>query len=86
MNRFLAGLAVGIVGTAIVGVIIFMLMPVTAKGLTKDQQAIFDHTKVQCKSDAKSKGLGLLERRKYIANCVVEGLKEHPEMGPYDFD
>lgn len=86
MNRFFMGLGVGIVGTVIVGGIAFMLMPVSAKGLSKDQQAIFDHVKSQCKSDAKTKGLGLLERRKYVANCVMDGLKEHADLDPYDLD
>jgi len=86
MNRFFLGLGVGIVGTAIVGGIAFMLMPVSAKGLSKDDQAIFDHVKSQCKSDAKAKGLGLLERRKYVANCVMDGLKEHADLDPYGLD
>ena len=86
MNRFFTGLAVGIVGTAIVAIIVFMLIPVSAKGLSKDDQAIFDHVKSQCKSEAKDKGLGPLQRRKYVANCIVDGLKEHPEADPYDLD
>ncbi len=86
MNCFFAGLAVGIVGTAIVAVIAFTLIPVSAKGLTKDDQAIFNHVKSQCKSEAKEKNLGLLQRRKYVANCVMDGLKEHPDADPYDLD
>jgi hypothetical protein len=26
----------------------------------------------------------VLARRKYVGNCVSEGLKEHPEADPYD--
>ncbi len=86
MNRFLIGLVVGIVGTAIVGGIAFMLMPVSVKGLSPDMQAIYDHVKQQCKSEAKAKNLGLLQRRKYIADCVMDGLKEHPQADPFDLD
>jgi hypothetical protein len=86
MNRFFTGLAVGIVGTALVAVMVFMLTPISAKGLSKDSQAIFDHVKLQCKAEAKDKNLGFLQRRKYVANCVVDALKEHPEADPYDLD
>jgi hypothetical protein len=86
MNRFFAGLAVGIAGTAIVGGIAFMLVPVSARGLSKDTQAIYDHVKQGCKSEAKDKNLGFLQRRKYVANCVMDGLREHPEADPYDLD
>lgn len=86
MNRFFTGLAVGIVGTAIVGIVAFMLTPISAKGLSKDTQAIYDHVKLQCKSEAKDKNLGLLQRRKYIANCVVDALKDRPDADPYDLD
>jgi len=86
MNRFVSGLLVGIVATAIVAIIAYQLMPVSAKGLTKDEQAIFDHVKSQCKSEAKDKNLGVLARRKYVANCVMDGLKEHPDADPYDLD
>jgi len=86
MNRFFTGLAVGIAATIFVGGSIFFLMPVQAHGLSKDQQAIFDHTKLQCKDAAKAKNLGILERRKYVSNCVLEGLNGHPEMDPFDID
>jgi hypothetical protein len=86
MNRFFAGLAVGIVGTAIVAVIVFMLIPVSAKGLSKDTQAIYDHVKQECRSQAKDKNLGVLQRRKFIANCVMDGLTGHPEADPFDLD
>lgn len=86
MNRFLAGLAVGIVGTVLIGGGIFLLMPVQAHGLSKDQQAIFDHTKLQCKDTAKAKGLGVLDRRKFVANCVLEGLSGHPDIDALDID
>jgi hypothetical protein len=86
MNRFVSGLLVGIVATAIVAFIVYQLVPVSAKGLSKDDQAIFDHVKSQCKSEAKDKNLGVLARRKYVGNCVLEGLKEHPEADPYDLD
>ena len=86
MNRFVSGLLVGIVATAIVAVIAYELMPVSAKGLSKDDQAIFDHVKSNCKAEAKEKNLGVLARRKYVANCVMDGLKEHPEADPYDLD
>jgi len=86
MNRFFTGLAVGIVGTAIIGGIAFVIIPVSANGLSKDTRAIYDHVKLQCKTDAKDKDLGLLQRRKYVANCVMDALKERPEADPYDLD
>ena len=87
MNRsFLIGLVVGIVAMAIVWGIVYLLVPVSAKGLSKADQAVFDHVKSQCKSEAKAKGLGFLERRKYTANCIMDGLKGHPELDPYDLD
>ena len=86
MNRFFSGLAVGIVATAIVAVVVFMLIPVSAKGLSKDTQAIYDHVRLQCKSEAKAKNLGVLQRRKYVANCVMDALTGHPEADPFDLD
>ena len=86
MNRFYSGLAVGIVGTAIVAAIIFVMIPVSAKGLSKDTQAVYDHVKQQCKGEAKEKNLGVLQRRKYVANCVMDGLTGHPEADPFDLD
>jgi hypothetical protein len=86
MNRFFTGLGVGIVGTALVCGIAYLLVPISAKGLTKSDQAIFDHVKSQCKADAKAKGLGLLDRRKFVANCVMDGLREHADLDPYDLD
>jgi hypothetical protein len=43
MGRIFNRLGSGIVGTAIVGAIACALTPVSAKGLSKDAQAIFDH-------------------------------------------
>jgi hypothetical protein len=86
MNRFFSGLAIGIIGTAIVAVIVFMLIPISAKGLSKDTQAIYDHVKQQCKGEAKDKNLGLLQRRKYVAKCVMDALTGRPEADPFDLD
>jgi hypothetical protein len=88
MHRFLAGLFVGIIGTAAVGGAAFLLMPVTVGklSLSKEEQAVFDHTKLQCKSEAKAHSLGAIERRKYVANCVVDALWKHPDLDPYDLD
>jgi hypothetical protein len=63
-----------------------MLMPVSARGLSGDTQAIFDHVKEQCRTEAKEKNFNVLQRRKYVANCVMDGLREHPEADPYDLD
>jgi hypothetical protein len=86
MNKFYSGLAVGIIGTAIVGGVAFFLMPVQAHGLTKDQQAIFDYTKLKCKNDAKAKGFELLAKRKYVANCIMDDLQGHPDIDGFDID
>jgi hypothetical protein len=86
MNRFLTGLAVGIVGTVIVGGAAFLMMPVQAHGLSKADQAIFDYAKLRCKDDAKSKGLGVFDRRKFVANCVMDALKGHPDLDAFDID
>jgi hypothetical protein len=61
-------------------------VPLSARGLSKDLPAIFDHVKAQCEAEATDKNLGLLQRPKYVANCVTEALKEHPEADPYDLD
>ncbi len=35
---------------------------------------------VACKAEAKGKKVKWLSRRKYVNNCVTEGMKDHPNI------
>jgi hypothetical protein len=86
MPRFVAGLFASIFVMGLVSGTAFMATHAEAAQLTEAQKAIVKHTRSQCKDQAKAKGLGWLERRLFVANCVIEGLKDHPEIDPMDLD
>jgi len=86
MPRFITRSSTGILVTALLSGTAFLAMPAKAATLTEAQKAIVAHERAQCKDKAKTKGFGFLERRLFVAQCVIEGLKDHPEIDPYDLD
>ncbi|WP_246729444.1 hypothetical protein [Bradyrhizobium sp. BR2003] len=48
--------------------------------LTKAEKVALKQAVVACKAEAKGKKIKWLSRRKYVNQCVVAALKEHPSI------
>lgn len=53
---------------------------VEAAALTKAEKVALKQAIVACKAEAKGKKIKWLSRRKYVNQCVVAALKEHPSI------
>ena len=51
-----------------------------AAALTKAEKVALKQAVVACKAEAKGKKIKWLSRRKYVNQCVVAALKEHPSI------
>ncbi|WP_245003962.1 hypothetical protein [Bradyrhizobium liaoningense] len=51
-----------------------------AAALTKAEKVALKQAVVACKAEAKGKKIKWLSRRKYVNECVVTALKEHPSI------
>ncbi|OAF14914.1 hypothetical protein AYJ54_40785 [Bradyrhizobium centrolobii] len=51
-----------------------------AAALTKAEKVALKQAIVACKAEAKGKKIKWLSRRKYVNQCVVTALKEHPNI------
>ena len=51
-----------------------------AAALTKAEKVALKQAIVACKAEAKGKKIKWLSRRKYVNQCVVAALKEHPSI------
>jgi hypothetical protein len=57
------------------------LLPMTAEAkLTKAEKVALKEAVVACKAKAKGKKIKWLSQRKYVNQCVVAALKDHPSM------
>jgi hypothetical protein len=54
--------------------------PAEAARLTKAERVALKQAVVACKAEAKGKKIKWLSRRKYVKQCVLEALKEHPNI------
>jgi hypothetical protein len=63
--------AVGLVGGSVVA---------SAATLTPAERTALKHAISSCKSEAKGKKVPWLQRRKYVKGCVVEALKDKPNI------
>ncbi|WFU30095.1 hypothetical protein QA635_26275 [Bradyrhizobium brasilense] len=74
MPRFMKVLSTCLVTTALGGT------AVEAAALTKAEKVALKQAVVACKAEAKGKKIKWLSRRKYVNQCVVAALKEHPSI------
>jgi hypothetical protein len=54
--------------------------PALAAVPTAAEKAALKQAILSCKSEAKGKKVPWLQRRKYVSNCVVEALKDKPQI------
>ena len=80
MSRFSAKLFAGIIGTVLVSSIGLMSMPAEAARMTKAEKAAWKEANVACKAESKGKKLGWIARRKFVKGCLIEALKDHPNI------
>ncbi|MGX1108501.1 MULTISPECIES: hypothetical protein [Bradyrhizobium] len=73
MPRFTMVLSTCIVTTVLSGTAV-------EAALTKAQKVALKQAVVACKAEAKGKKIKWLSRRKYVNQCVVAALKEHPSI------
>jgi len=57
-----------------------MPSPVEAARLTQTEKVALKQAVVACKAEAKGRKIKWLSRRKYVKQCVVQALKEHPTI------
>ncbi len=74
MPRFMKVLSTCLVTTVLGGT------AVVAATLTKAEKVALKQAVVACKAEAKGKKIKWLSRRKYVNQCVVAALKEHPSI------
>lgn len=74
MPRFMMVLSTCLVTTVLAGA------AVEAAALTKAEKVALKQAIVACKAEAKGKKIKWLSRRKYVNQCVVAALKEHPSI------
>jgi hypothetical protein len=80
MSRFFTGLITGTIAAVLtMGV---ALLPITAEAarMTKAEKVALEEAVVACKAEAKGKKIKWLSRRKYVNQCVVAALKDHPSV------
>jgi uncharacterized protein YggL (DUF469 family) len=77
MSRFVTGLM-----TYMIAVVITMGATLTAEAarMTKAEKAVLKQAVVACKAEAKGTKVKWLARRKYVNQCVVAALKDHPSI------
>ncbi|MCW2149717.1 hypothetical protein [Bradyrhizobium elkanii] len=73
MPRFTMVLSTCIVTTVLSGTAV-------EAALTKAEKVALKQAVVACKAEAKGKKIKWLSRRKYVNQCVVAALKEHPSI------
>ena len=73
MPRFTMVLSTCIVTTVLSGTAV-------EAALTKAEKVALKQAVVACKAEAKGKKIKWLSRRKYVNQCVVTALKEHPSI------
>jgi hypothetical protein len=86
MSRFAKAFAAGVIATGLFCGTAFT--PVPAAAMSNRNKTILKHTKAQCKAkaDKRKDVLGWLDRRKMVANCVIDALKDRPDIDPLDID
>ncbi len=80
MSQFAPKLFAGIIATVVVSSIAFMPAPAEAARMTKAETAAWKQANVACKAEAKGKKLGWFAKRKFVKGCLVEALKDHPNI------
>jgi hypothetical protein len=77
MSGFVTGLT-----TCMIAVAFTMGATLTAESarMTKAEKVALKQAVVACKAEAKGKKIKWLARRKYVNQCVVAALKDHPSM------
>ncbi|WLA79904.1 hypothetical protein [Bradyrhizobium elkanii] len=73
MPRFMMVLSTCLVTTVLSGTSV-------EAALTKAEKVALKQAIVACKAEAKGKKIKWLSRRKYVNQCVVTALKEHPSI------
>ena len=54
--------------------------PAEAARPSKADKAALKRAVVACKAEAKGKKIKWLSRRKYVNNCVIEAMRDHPNI------
>jgi len=80
MSRFISTPMTCIVAMAFMMGAALMPSPAESARLTKAEKVALKQAIVACKAEAKGKKIKWLSRRKYVKQCVVEALKEHPSI------
>jgi hypothetical protein len=77
MSLFVTGLM-----TCLIAMAFTMGATLTAESarMTKAEKVALKQAVVACKAEAKGKKIKWLARRKYVNQCVVAALKDHPGM------
>ncbi len=69
-----------VVGIVLGAGIVFTFTPAEAAKLSAADKAAFKRANVACKAEAKGKKVAFLQRRKYVKGCLVEALKDRPNV------
>jgi hypothetical protein len=77
MSRFVTGLT-----TCMIAVAFTMGATLTAESarMTRAEKVAVNQAVVACKAEAKGKKIKWLAHRKYVNQCLVAALKDHPNM------
>jgi hypothetical protein len=80
MSRFISAAMTCMMAMALTMGAALMPSPAESARLTKAEKVALKQAVVACKAEAKGKKIKWLSRRKYVKQCVVVALKEHPSI------
>jgi hypothetical protein len=90
MSQFAKAFSAGIIATLIVSGTAFVPTPAEAARLSKADKVALKKATVACKAEARGKKIGMnagqdeaeqwLAIRKFVKNCILEALKDHPNI------
>jgi hypothetical protein len=79
MSRIAKTVFACVVAAGLAGAAVAAPAPGAAK-LTTAEKTALKQAISSCKSEAKGKKVPWLQRRKYVKNCVIEALKDKPQI------
>jgi hypothetical protein len=80
MSHFTTGVMTCMLAVALATSAALMPSPSVAATMTKAEKVALKQAVVACNAEAKGKKIKWLSRRKYVNECVVVALKDHPTI------
>jgi hypothetical protein len=80
MSKFITASFAGIIATVLVSSTVFISTPAEAAKMSNADKVALKRATVSCKAETKGKKLGWFAGRRYVKSCLVQALKNHPNI------